>query len=62
VVVLLVWVYYSSQTVLLGAEFTRAYVERFGGPRPRPSPHATKDPAPEATGGKTAGQRDAGTV
>jgi membrane protein len=52
VVVLLVWVYYSSQTVLLGAEFTRAYVERFGGPRPKVSPHATKDVAPEATGGK----------
>ena len=51
VVVLLIWVYYSSQIVLLGAEFTRAYVERFGG-RPVPSEHATKDPAPEAVGGK----------
>ena len=53
VVVLLVWVYYSSQVVLLGAEFTRAYTERFGGLRPTVSPHATKDPKPEATGGKT---------
>ena len=52
VVVLLVWVYYSSQVVLLGAEFTRAYVERFGG-MPKPSGHAKEDPAPEATGGKT---------
>jgi membrane protein len=51
VVVLLVWVYYSAQIVLLGAEFTRAYVERFGD-RPTPSLHATKDPKPEATGGK----------
>jgi membrane protein len=28
--VLLVWVYYSSQIVLLGAEFTRVYANRFG--------------------------------
>ncbi len=52
VVVLLIWVYYSAQIVLLGAEFTRAYVERFGA-RPVPSELATKDPAPEAVGGKT---------
>ena len=35
VVVLLVWVFYSSQIVLLGAEFTREYVSEFGR---RPSP------------------------
>jgi membrane protein len=51
VVVLLIWVYYSAQIVLLGAEFTRSYVERLGA-RPAPSAHATKDPAPEAVGGK----------
>jgi membrane protein len=51
VVVLLLWVYYSSQIILFGAEFTRAWVELDGG-RPRPMRHATKDPAPEATGGK----------
>jgi membrane protein len=56
VVVLLVWVYYSSQVVLLGAEFTRAYVERFD-TRPKPSTHATKDPAPEAVGGEKAVKR-----
>jgi membrane protein len=27
---LLVWIYYSSQIVLLGAEFTRSYANRFG--------------------------------
>jgi membrane protein len=46
VIVVLVWVYYSSQIILLGAEFTRAYVERFG-PRPPPVKFATKDPDPK---------------
>jgi membrane protein len=45
VLVVLVWVYYSSQLILLGAEFTRAYVEQFG-PRPPPVDFATKDPKP----------------
>jgi membrane protein len=30
VIVILVWVYYSAQIILLGAEFTRAYVDTFG--------------------------------
>jgi membrane protein len=47
VIVVLVWVYYSSQIILLGAEFTRAYVEHFG-PRPPPVEFATKDPKPRA--------------
>lgn len=42
VVVLLVWVYYSSQIVLLGAEFTREYVAQFGR-RPPPSEFAEKE-------------------
>ena len=41
VIVVLVWVYYSSQIILLGAEFTRAYVQQFG-PRPPPEEFATK--------------------
>lgn len=41
VIVILVWVYYTSQVILLGAEFTRAYVEHFG-PRPAPVEFATK--------------------
>ena len=32
-VVVLVWVYYSAQLFLLGAEFTRAYAYRFGSHR-----------------------------
>jgi membrane protein len=45
VVVLLVWVYYSSQVVLLGAEFTRHWVEQFAG-EPAPMKHAARDPSP----------------
>jgi len=45
VVVLLIWVYYSAQVVLLGAEFTRYYVERFRG-QPPPMKHAQPDPSP----------------
>jgi membrane protein len=51
VIVLLVWVFYSAQIVLLGAEFTRAFVELYGR-RPPPSEFATKDPAPPLVGGK----------
>jgi membrane protein len=43
--VLLVWIYYSAQIVLLGAEFTRVYANRFG-EKVRPSPQAV--PAQEA--------------
>ena len=50
VLVLLIWVYYSAQIVLLGAEFTRAWVD-WEGAHPRPMRHAKKDPAPAATGG-----------
>ena len=45
VVVLLLWVNYSSQIVLLGAEFTRAWVQRTGR-EPEPAPFA--DEAPDA--------------
>jgi membrane protein len=41
VIVILVWVYYSAQVILLGAEFTRAYVDEFGGRR-RPVEYAVK--------------------
>lgn len=41
VLVLLLWVYYSSQIVLLGAEFTRAYSERERG-TPPPEPFAER--------------------
>jgi membrane protein len=41
VIVILVWVYYSAQIILLGAEFTREYVDRFGR-KPRPEVWAKK--------------------
>lgn len=45
VVVLLVWVYYSAQVILLGAEFTRVYAEhRRGGAAPAPNNLARRDP------------------
>ena len=42
VIVLLLWVYYSSQVVLLGAEFTRLYVEHRG-KAVRPNRFGTRD-------------------
>lgn len=47
IVLLLVWVYYSAQIFLLGAEFTRTYAHRFGSMRGRPS----RDPTPQGVGG-----------
>jgi hypothetical protein len=44
VMVLLLWVYYSCQILLLGAEFTRAYARRQGA-RPAPESFAERDPA-----------------
>jgi membrane protein len=41
--ILLLWVYYSCQIVLLGAEFTRVYAQRTGR-RPQPESFAEKDP------------------
>ena len=43
VIVVLLWVYYSAQILLLGAEFTRIYAEMHGS-RPRPESFAQPDP------------------
>ena len=43
--VLLVWVYYSTQLILLGAEFTRVYANRFG---KKVVPTSQAEPAAEA--------------
>lgn len=44
-VVFLIWVYYSAQIMLFGAEFTRVYANRFGSRSTRP-PGATLSAAP----------------
>lgn len=41
VVVMLLWVYYSTQILLLGAEFTKVWAESFGS-HVKPSEHAVK--------------------
>jgi membrane protein len=45
-VVLLLWIYYSSQIFLLGAEFTQVYANQVGS-RVSPSPNAVPVTAPE---------------
>jgi uncharacterized BrkB/YihY/UPF0761 family membrane protein len=45
-VVLLIWVYYSSQIVLFGAEFTRAYAKRHGSHQAELPPTVVTEPAP----------------
>ncbi|MEO6031498.1 MAG: YihY/virulence factor BrkB family protein [Burkholderiaceae bacterium] len=42
-VVILIWVYYSAQIFLLGAEFTRAYARAFGSMRDLPPPVGRAD-------------------
>jgi membrane protein len=43
VILVLMWVYYSAQIFLLGAEFTKVYAHRYGSRRHIPQP--TRDPA-----------------
>jgi membrane protein len=45
VIVLLLWVYYSAQILLLGAEFTRIYSSTHGS---RPQPQSFAEPDPDA--------------
>lgn len=39
VILVLIWVYYSAQIFLLGAEFTKVYAHRYGSRRNLPQPH-----------------------
>jgi membrane protein len=47
VVALVVWVYYASQILFMGAEFTQVYARQFGS-RIRPSANAVFAPAPSS--------------
>jgi len=47
IVVVLIWVYYSAQLVLMGAEFTNVYARRYGSRRHVPSGDAARS-GPEA--------------
>jgi membrane protein len=47
-VALVIWIYYSSQIVFLGAEFTQVYAHRFGG-RIRPGKEVVAVPAANPT-------------
>ena len=47
--ILLLWVYYSCQILLFGAEFTRVYAQRHGA-NARPESYATTDIASQGAG------------
>lgn len=59
IVVLLVWVYYSAQIILLGAEFTRVYAQKTNGRAPAPNELARRDPDAHPSA-PTAGELDRG--
>jgi membrane protein len=40
VLILMAWIYFSSQILFLGAEFTEVYSRRYGSRAPKPSPEA----------------------
>jgi membrane protein len=50
VILVLLWVYYSAQIFLFGAEFTRSYAYRFGTFRPEKSDGADQRPAGMSSG------------
>jgi hypothetical protein len=72
-IVILLWIYYSTVTFLLGAEFTRAYAECFGShaehraaeaervaprrPQPAPEPRPALAASPDALARRTASTR-----
>lgn len=53
IVVVLIWIYYSAQLVLMGAEFTKVYARRYGSRRNRASSDAhAREPNLETQGAR----------
>jgi membrane protein len=50
VILLLVWVYYSTQIFLFGAEFTRVYAYRYGSYKGKQPPEAAATAVREYSG------------
>ena len=48
VLVLMAWIYFSSQILFLGAEFTEVYSRRYGSRVPQAAAQPVPDPVPEA--------------
>jgi hypothetical protein len=42
------WIYFSSQILFLGAEFTEVYTRRYGSRKPQAAAQPVPDPVPEA--------------
>ena len=63
VILVLVWVYYSAQIFLLGAEFTKVYAHRYGSrrglPRPSNAPARDADAAVKAALAKSSAPNEA---
>jgi len=50
IIVVLIWVYYTSQIILLGAEVTRAFAKHRGSIKKRETAHSSREQA--AGGGR----------
>ena len=51
--VVLIWIYYSAQLVLMGAEFTQVYARRYGSRRSKSSSGAhAREPNLETQGAR----------
>lgn len=49
VLVLMAWIYFSSQILFLGAEFTKVFARRRGSPAAQPDAHPATEPPPAPT-------------